>query len=371
MSDLATPEGTARYAARMSPTCAASHFRAWPEGSASGLHLSSIGMGAYTGATDDEGDRQYREAVKEAVRSGINVIDCAINYRHMRSERALGEGLRALFDSGEAARDEVFIMTKGGYLPFDASVPRNVEEHFKRTYVEPGILAAEDIVGGSHSIAPKFLEDQLSRSLANFGLKACDVYFLHNIEAQLDEVTPETLNERLRAAFTFLEQKVAEQRIGLFGVATWNGLRVPPDSPHHLSLERMLGIAEEVGGKEHHFRVLQFPFNLGMLEALTTPTQMMGDKLVSLLGAAATAGMMVVTSVPLLQGQVLNHIPGNFTDRMPGLTTQAQRAIQLVRSTPGILAPLVGMKSLEHVRENAALAAVPPLGDAQFFKLFG
>jgi aryl-alcohol dehydrogenase-like predicted oxidoreductase len=371
MSTLATPEGTRRYVERMSRTCIASHFRTWPEGSKDGLQLSSVGMGTYTGPADDDSDRQYRQAVAESVRSGFNVIDCAINYRHMRSERAVGEGLRQLFQERSVARDEIFVMTKGGYLPFEGSVPASTAEYLRTTYLDTGIVRPEEVVSGSHCIAPRFLEDQLGRSLANLGLEAVDVYFLHNVEQQLDAVPLETLQERLRQAFAFLEEAVQRGRIGLYGVATWNGMRVPPDSPHHISLERLLALAEEIGGKEHHLRVLQFPFNLGMSEALTTPTQMMGDKLVSLLGAASTAGMMVVTSVPLLQGQILGHIPGNFTERMPGLATAAQRAIQFVRSTPGVLAPLVGMRNIEHVRENAVLACVPPLGDAQYFKLFG
>ena len=80
---------------------------------------------------------------------------------------------------------------------------------------------------------------------------------------------------------------------------------------------------------------------------------------------------MVVTSVPLLQTQVLPHVPASFADQMPGLTTQAQRAIQFVRSTPGVLAPLVGMRRPEHVQENAALATVPPLGGCAVLPLLG
>lgn len=56
---------------------------------------------------------------------------------------------------------------------------------------------------------------------------------------------------------------------------------------------------------------------------------------------------------------------------MPGLTTAAQRALQFVRSTPGVFAPLVGMRSPAHVVENSALAEIAPLTQAEFLRLLG
>ena len=48
----------------------------------------------------------------------------------------------------------------------------------------------------------------------------------------------------------------------------------------------------------------------------------------------------------------------------------AQRALQFTRSTPGIAVALVGMSQVRHVEENLALAAVPPLTEAQYTGLF-
>jgi aryl-alcohol dehydrogenase-like predicted oxidoreductase len=326
-------------------------------------------MGTYTGPATDEGDRQYAESVQEAVRRGVNVIDCAINYRHMRSERAVGRGLGALFEAGGASRDEVLVMTKGGYLPFDGAAPRNIAEYLRRTYLDSNLVKPNEIVAGSHCIAPKFLENQLQRSLQNLGLDAVDVYFLHNVEQQLEEVSLEEFERRVLDAFRFLEAMVGRGVIGFYGVATWNGFRVTPESKGHLSLERLFALAHDAGGPGHRFRVLQLPYNLGMPEALSAPTQSLAGKRVPLLEAASAYGMMVVTSVPLLQTQLLPHVPPVFSDRMPGLSTNAQRALQFVRSTPGVHAPLVGMRSPEHVRENTVLAGVPPLPQAEFFRL--
>ena len=62
-----------------------------------------------------------------------------------------------------------------------------------------------------------------------------------------------------------------------------------------------------------------------------------------------------------MQTQCLN-MPEGLAERAPGLQTDAQRAIQFTRSTPGIGVALVGMSQAAHVRENLAVAEVPPLG---------
>jgi aryl-alcohol dehydrogenase-like predicted oxidoreductase len=374
MSAFATPEGTRRYVERLArelaPPCAPGHFREFPTAHGS-LHLSSIGIGSYTGPPTDEADAEYADAVWASVRQGMNVVDCSINYRHQRSERALGTGLRRLFDAGEAARDEVFVMSKAGYLPFDGGMPQGPDEYIRRTYLDTGLVPPGEFVARRHCIAPSFLADQLSRSLANFGFESLDCYYLHNLEEQLEETTPEEFERRVAAAFTFLEGMVARGTIGCYGVATWNGFRVPQESPAHLSLERLEALALTAGGQEHHFRVVQLPYNLGMLEALGTPTQGLKGGRVPLLEAASQFGLMVVTSVPLLQTQVIPHVPAAFASQMPGLTTQAQRAIQFVRSTPGVFAPLVGMRRAVHVQESGMLAQVPPLSSAEFYRILG
>jgi aryl-alcohol dehydrogenase-like predicted oxidoreductase len=48
------------------------------------------------------------------------------------------------------------------------------------------------------------------------------------------------------------------------------------------------------------------------------------------------------------------------------MRTDAQRALQFVRSTPGITCALVGMSNLEHVQENLGTAATAPMTLEQF-----
>src|SRR5207248_9089170 len=116
------------------------------------------------------------------------------------------------------------------------------------------------------------------RSRTNLGVETIDVFYLHNPEQQLSEISRATFHDRLRQAFAFLERQVATGTIQVYGTATWNGYRQDPTSREYLDLAEIVNIAEEVGGGDHHFRVVQIPFNLGLLEAFTNTNQKVGSK---------------------------------------------------------------------------------------------
>ena len=197
----ATPEGTAAYRERFAGHAAQNFFK-----QQQGLTLSAIGIGTYLGNPDPATDVSYTNAVVRAVQLGCNVIDSAANYRFQRSERSIGEALRALTSEHGFAREELVICTKGGYLPFDGAPPRNVREYVNETFVKPGIASFEDIVGGSHCMTPAYLQNQLDQSLRNMGIECVDVYYIHNPESQLGYVSESSLYSRLKLAFECLEQ---------------------------------------------------------------------------------------------------------------------------------------------------------------------
>jgi aryl-alcohol dehydrogenase-like predicted oxidoreductase len=355
MGSLATPAATAAYAQRFAAELPAAHFQLLD-----GLTVSSIGLGTYLGDADDASDAGYHGAIVDALPLGCNLFDTAINYRAQRSERVLGRALGTRLGDGSFARSEIVVCTKGGYLPFDGRAPVDPSAYVRDTYVRPGILRAEDIVGGGHAMTPRYLKDQLGRSLANLGLAAVDVYYLHNPETQLAAVPRAEFRTRIRAAFTWLEEEVAAGRVGRYGVATWSGLRRAPREPDHLSLAELVAEAESVAGAAHHFKVTQLPYNLALPEAYTTPTQLVDGEPVSVIEAARRLGVAVVASASILQGELAGRLPPGLATALPGLTTSAQQALQFVRSTRGITAALVGMGRREHVRENLAVARIAP-----------
>jgi aryl-alcohol dehydrogenase-like predicted oxidoreductase len=357
---FATTEGTARlrdrFAARLP-----GHFRA-----AHGLWVSSIGIGTYLGEPSNDQDARYREAIRRAVSLGVNVIDTAINYRHQRSERAIAQALAAMISSGEVQRDEIVVASKGGFLSFDEEEASDPSAYFQEKLLDPGIIRMEEVVAGCHVMSPKYLENQIDTSRGNLGLETIDIYYVHNPETQLSHVGREEFFRRLRAAFAALEKAVAAGKIRMYGTATWNAYRATPTSAEALSLTEVLRVAEEVGGKDHRFRAIQMPFNLAMPEAAVANTQPAGQRPSPLLQVARAHGLLVFASAPLLEGQLTQDLPASVRNWFPGLQTDAQRAIQFVRSTPGIACALVGMSSLEHVQENLATALAEPMTLEQF-----
>jgi Predicted oxidoreductases (related to aryl-alcohol dehydrogenases) len=365
MSRYATKEGTLRYKDRFKDTLAPGHFRESQD-----LWISSIGFGSYLGNYDKETDIRYRDAVIGALELGCNKIDTAINYRFQRSERSIGGALEIGFKEGKISRDEIIVATKGGYIPFDDAPPKDIKTYFVETFIKPGIATPEDIVSGSHCMTPRYIENQLECSLKNLGLDCVDIYYLHNPEEQLEEVSREEFNARIAAAFELLEDKVSQGKIRMYGTATWSGYRQESDEYNFLSLEEITNIAKDIAGEDHHFKVIQLPFNLAMPEAITLRNQSVKGDMCTALEAAWKLGIMVIASSSLLQSRLSRNLPEFIGEHLKGLQTDAQRALQFVRSTPGITTALVGMSRIHHVEENMKVAEIPPTPMEDFLKLF-
>ncbi|NDQ55706.1 MAG: aldo/keto reductase [Acidipila sp.] len=363
MPELATAEGTRRFASRFSGRAATGYFR-----ERRGLQFSSLGLGSYLGTPDVATDNAYTDAVVAAVLAGINVIDSAINYRFQRSERSIGEALRRLQEQG-VERRELVLCTKAGYLTPDGEMPPDPGEYFANEYLEPGILRAEEIAAGCHCLAPQFLEDQLERSLRNLGVDSVDIFYLHNPETQLPAVSREDFRARLRGAFALLETAVTTGKIGAYGLATWSAFRQAPEAADFISIEEMAGLAREVAGENHHFQFVQVPFNLVMAEALLQPNQAIEGRMVPLVSAAHRLGITVVGSAALLQGRLARSLPP-FLKEVVGLESDLLRALQFARSAPGITTALVGMSSVAHVHENLKLLEIEPMPETKFRELF-
>lgn len=367
---FATTTGTERYARRFAHL-AGDHFR-----QRYGLHVGSIGLGTYLGGSDDLTSQGYVESIVAAVQAGCNLIDTAVNYRHMRSERDTGAALARLFAQGSAQRDELLICTKGGYLPYDGAPPAD-RLGYVQARLEEMDLAPLEMVGGVHCMAPVYLSQQIRVSLANLGLETIDVYYLHNPETQLQYVTPDEFRARLRDAFARLEQEAADGRIRFYGVATWDGLRVGMQDRRYLPLSLLVETAQAVGGENHRFRFVQFPYNLGMLEAVTDSNQPFArtvdgkqeQLMLPLLAAARQYALVAVGSAGLMQGNVLDNVPDEVMAALGGWDSDAQAALHFNRSTPGLTTTLAGMSSPAHVHENLAAAGRPGISADAFWEI--
>lgn len=356
ISGFATPDGTKKFAAQYGKI--PDNYRM-----VHGLSLSNVGIGTYLGNPDSPTDLLVIDAVKKSVLSGINVIDTAINYRAQKAERAVGIAISDLIRDGKISRDSVFVSTKNGYVTNDGDIKEDFWAYIQREYAKPGIVHPNDISSGYHCMTVPYLEDQLDRSLKNLGLECIDLIYLHNaVEGQIQDISKEQFMKNLRDVITLYERKRKEGKIRYYGMATWECFRVPRDNPQYLSILDVLQIAKEVGGEDHGFRFIQLPYNLYLDQALMIKNQHAGGADVSILTASKDNGIGVFTSVPLMQGKLLE--PGvipDFISLKPSL-----RCLQFLRSTPGVVAPLVGQKAPAHVDENLEIMKIPPLKPDEF-----
>ncbi len=361
ISGFATPSGTANFV-KMHPDVAKNHFKQFD-----GLSLSSIGIGTYLGNPDEQTDSQVKGAIVKSVNSGINVIDTAINYRSQKAERSVGRAIVQLIDEGKAKRDELFISTKNGYITNDGDVMEDFWQNIQNTLVRPGIIKSGDISSGYHCMTIPYLQDQLTRSLRNLGLECIDLMYLHNaVEGQLQDVSKEEFMKKLSEVFEFYEAQRKSGTLRYYGMATWDCFRVPQDHPQYLSIFDVVKIAKDIGGPENGFKFVQLPYNMYLDQALVMKNQFLDGIGYSILQAAAKSGIGIFTSVPLMQAKLLSP---NVLPEFGGLVHPSHRAIQFVRSTPGVISPLVGQKSPSHVQENLELAKVPVLSDTEFSEL--
>jgi aryl-alcohol dehydrogenase-like predicted oxidoreductase len=362
ISGFATPAGTNRYLQYATDKgIPEAHFKRFDE-----LRLSSLGMGTYLGDLNAEDDKAVEDAVFNSVKSGaINVIDTAINYRAMKSEKSIGRALMHLIDENIVSRDQVFVSTKNGYITNDGDFPNvDVMEYMQKMYISAGVISADDISSGYNVMKPDYLARCIDKSLMNMHLSTIDLVYIHNaFESWNQDVDKAAFMSMLAKVFETYEKYRSMGKIRYYGMATWTCFRVPPHENEYLSLEECVRTAEGVGGAQHGFRFIQLPYNLAYSEALLLRNQSVGEeKNLTILEAASKLGIGVFTSIPLFQGRLLQAKIPDYA----GLTDIVQKLLQIVRSSPSVIAPLIGQKKSEHVEENLRISKRPPLANAEF-----
>jgi aryl-alcohol dehydrogenase-like predicted oxidoreductase len=364
LKGYATSSGTKNYAdnAVKNKGKPASHFRLFDD-----LYLSSLGVGTYLGELTEEDDRLMESAVYDSVRSGsLNVIDTAINYRAMKSEKSIGRALLRLVRNKIISRDQVFICTKNGYITNDGDYPGvDIMQYMQRMFISSGLIRAQDISSSYHVLNPNYIKRCIDKSLANMHLTTLDLVYIHNaFESWYEEIDREEFLQRLSQVFEVYEEYRTLGKIRYYGMATWTCFRVPPGNEEYLPLEDIIKVAEKAGGSQKHgFRFIQLPYNLAYSEALLLRNQSVrADKDLTILEAARRLGIGVFTSIPLFQGRLLRV---NVPDYC-GMTDQVSKLIQIVRSSPSVIAPLIGQKNPKHVAQNLRISETSPLNAKDF-----
>jgi hypothetical protein len=265
-----------------------------------GLICSAVGFGSYR---VDLRVAEHHTALAKAIRLGVNLIDTSANYADGNSERLIGSVLAKMIEAGEISREEIIIISKGGYIQGE-----NFERISKRIkdlggeVGEHGSELAEIVKYGQglwHSIHPDFLADQITRSLERLELETIDAYLLHNPEYFLQWAVKDNMpedeardiyEERIAKAFAHLETEVATGRINWYGISS-NTFGKPEGAVDRTSLERMLTHAGE------HFALIQLPMNLYESGGILEQNQMRST--MSVIDFAKENGIGVLINRPL------------------------------------------------------------------------
>lgn len=80
------------------------------------VKISPVGIGTYKGTLNDEDDLLQFNGIVDSVMLGSNVIDTCRNFRGGRSEQAVRLALKYLIDVKNYNRNELFLMSKAGYV---------------------------------------------------------------------------------------------------------------------------------------------------------------------------------------------------------------------------------------------------------------
>lgn len=302
------------------------------------IQPSRLGIGTYLGELTDA----FSQSVKDTILYGtqklkIRTIDTAINYRYQRSEQLIGE----FFQEKLLSRNEVFLSTKGGFIPFQNTDP------LKSLGLKPS-----DIVEESHCIHPKYIEWSLHQSLKNLKTNHVDIFFLHNPEFSLGVLSPDEWESRIIDCFEFLEKQVTQGSCGVYGIATWQGLRVESKHPNYISLQKLLTRCQKKFSS-HHFKAIQLPVNPYNREFTQLPNQQLSNgKWVTVQDWAQENNFCTLSSAPLLQGQLIPHArdvmqPTEWNDEF----TASQNLLSWTLRLRGITSTLLGTSQTSHLQE--------------------
>lgn len=336
----ATEQETEKYTKRNTQDIHKENFRTLYQDN---IKVSSIGLGTYIGNPDDITDFYMYNAVKSLILSGgVNVIDTAINYRYMKSERSIGKALKALCQKYDYDRREFFISSKIGFVPEDADNGHR-SHYYVQKLIEDNKLSMEDILFDEkkrpvHCIHPEYLKEQLDYSLKNLNLKTIDLMYLHNaVESQGAVLDPDNFEDRLSKAFEFLESARKDGKLRYYGMATWNCFRTSSSNKGlYANLQDIVELVEKVCGKENGFKFIQVPINIMHPEAFVESYQNFkheskGIIPVTLTAACSALNINLISSSPLMQGYIVN-LP--LENSLFNVKHNSSKHIQLIRSIP-------------------------------------
>ncbi len=210
---------------------------------------------------------QHIEALKEAIDSGITMIDTSSNYMDGGAERAIALAFR----SHEDKIDKVEIVSKYGYIQ-----GQNLLD-IKENSLDEVVEYSDECY---HSISKLYLHLQLTQSLKRLERNHIDCYLIHNPEYYIldaikrgmdrDDILDE-MYRRIENAFVGLEEEIKGGRIGSYGISS-NSFSISHQSEEFLPYEDLITLAQNaalvVGNEKHSFTTIEMPINMLEIQGL-------------------------------------------------------------------------------------------------------
>jgi D-threo-aldose 1-dehydrogenase len=282
--------------------------------------------------------------VRHAHAAGIRYFDTAPHYGHGRSERRMGDALRAF------ARDDFLLSTKvGRLLEARADAPRD-----QHGYVDtlPFVQRYDYTADGVR----RSLDDSLQR----LGLARVDIAYVHDIDRDTHgEAHPRRLADALDGGLPALARLKADGVIGAYGLGV-NDVAICSDVLRNADLDVILlagrytladqsalaqllpecqtrGVAIVLGG----------PYNSGILATGATPKD----------GSAPYFNYAPAPRAIVERVAAIERVCAKFAVPLKAA------ALQFPRAHPAVATVLAGARSIDELDDNLRMAAMPIPGE--------
>ncbi len=267
------------------------------------LFASRLGFGTYR---CHQNNRFHARALRQALKTGCNLIDTSANYGDGMAEKLIGE----VIADQPLRREALILVSKVGYLQGENLL--NAKRRESRGYPFPEMVKYHEDIW--HCIHPDFIRDQLEKSRDRLGVQTIDVYLLHNPEYFLIDALKrgrtdaravfEEFYRRIGQAFRALEELADSGKIQYYGISS-NTLPGDPGRRDFVSLTRIWEeyrqVCRESGKteKEGRFAIIQLPYNWLENEAFTLKNNKYRGKNYTVLELAQKLRLAVLVNRPL------------------------------------------------------------------------
>ncbi|KAL9655023.1 hypothetical protein ABK040_008807 [Willaertia magna] len=232
------------------------------------FNYSKLGFGGHSLTLDNAEQQQF--ALQKSIQLGCNVIDTSCDYG--TSQKLIGLVLNGMINENKLInRDEIVIMSKVG--PLDNYIDER--NHSIISYLKNECKVQDidnkmiELADGIHhySLNKEIIQNEINRSLNELNIECLDVMVINHPEKWIQSMYLQTndLNEtmemfynELRNVFECFEENIEKGKLQYYGIASNNFIN---NSDIFIDLEKCLSIAKSIKDN-HHFRMIQFPYNL-------------------------------------------------------------------------------------------------------------